>query len=408
MLSRSLIFLAGFVFFSSVVSFLQLNILRLPLFVFEPVVIAMAVVLARREGVRVLSALSPAEFLFSYFFIILISVLVFIAVAGPSTSSLVDAVSSARPFMFALVGSICYRLVNGESLLNLSYFFGGIVLGDFAIALIAPDNGSANDGISAMNVLAVFCLSFILARFHRVVVMLLGLFFLLIVIFNSGFRINILAASVGTFSGLTGKLLYNRSPKAVLQFVGLSVLSLFVASTTFDAFKEHGREWVDPFVYFRIVNRISAYFEGDIEGAQDDERLRLVLGHLSDNLPILPLGFTMRADGKVGEFNDFPMLYFWNNFGFALGSLLFIALLFLGLRHFFNVIWYRTPSVAASLSAWFLPFFMVLVLLNGRFLYIAQEAFIFGLLIGPWVFPNGLTRMKYSKAKRYRRLARDA
>ncbi len=385
LLSISGYFFIGLIFFSGLISLVQLHILRLPLFIFEPVLLATFVLLMWHMGAKFKSLLSHYGILTLVAAIIIFLLLVLIAVSGPSNSTLIEAVSSGRPFLFAFFGVFCIQLVKKIPVFLMIAFCLGVLVGDYLNLLWAPLFREEWRGISAMNLMALFALNFLAARYSGLLLAFSMFLVSLYIAFLSGFRVNVIISVLGFSLGCLSILFSKKSKKEVFRFVALGATFPIAGLALFNFIRDHGRNFMDPYSYFRVVNRMEGLLHGSIEVSQDEDRKAVLRMYLNYDYNLLPRGFVMRALDMVGDFNDFPPLYFILNFGFFFGAVMVVALFFLGGRIFLKSLSSRATSPLEAVSAAFFVVFLFLFFVNGRFLYISQEAFLFGVLIGPWL-----------------------
>lgn len=378
-------FIVGFVFFSGLVSLIQLRILRMPLFLFEPVLLSTFLLLKWHTGYRLRSLLSYYGLTICLAASMVFCLLVLIAVTGRSNSDLIDAISSGRPYLFALFGVFIVPIIRILPVALMIAFLLGLLLGDLLNVFLSPFFREEWRGILHLNLMALFALNFLAARYSGVLFGCLVFGASLYIAFLSGFRINLIVSVFAFGLGILFRFFLEMRFREFFRVTLLFFAFPTIGMGLFYYIREFGREFMDPYAYIRVVNRMEGLLKGNFGASQDEERQQLTSKWLNYDYSVFPQGFVMRAENMVGHFNDFPPLYFLYNFGFFMGLIMILALFFLGFRHFLRVISRVARDPFSNMSAAFVLIFLFIFLVNGRFLYISQEAFLFGALIGPWL-----------------------
>ncbi len=392
------IFFLGFVGFSSFWYGLGEQVFRIPVYFPEPfffLALLLSVYSKTLLGGNV--TIGRATVLSLLGLIALWMLLVFIAIFE---SSVFYTLSSARPWLYAILAGFLAREVKQCDPRYLFFLCVGAVSGDllssaYIFSELPTINGAR--GIFSINILATFlmvALSVALGRrFYIAIAIVLGG----LAIPLSGFRVVAFSVFLGFF--LTMTVLFGKDRKLFFLTIS-SIIPPAVFSVFLIYLLERYAIDVHDFARFRISERLISLLKGDFHASQDGERIEKILHYLRwDNMDFFPSGFVMRSRG-VGDFNDVPWLNFTVTFGAPIGVLVLLIIFFFGI--IFAVNFFRTKKGFSSFNAVSvasIPFFAFLLIVNGRFAYVLYESVMIGVVIGSWFWG---VRKRSWKAKQRR------
>lgn len=317
----------------------------------------------------------------------------FLVMIAALNGTMFEVLSTARPILYIIIFAFISPALIELTDIVFFVFLTGVICGELIYIL---NFASVYDldfrGIEAVNLIAVFSyISLpILARMWK-----LHIFSLLLVIyliFCSGFRIVIFTVLFALIISYSIQLYRSRhlSRFKIIGILSVSSLSIFYFSKHLLNILD-----IDRFAYFRIVDRTVALISGDFLESQDNYRFNNLLPALRlEEFKIFPTGFDMRSAGKVGNLNDIPFQYFLDTFGAPVGIIVITTIIIFGVKYCFSIIRKPESNSYEMLSAAFFPFFILLLFVNGRFLYILYESIMFGLLIGLWFRNNNCVAAK--------------
>ncbi len=305
-----------------------------------------------------------------------------IALGYVITWNIADVLASARPILYILL--IAYvaaksPLVNARGIFWLTF---GAMIGElihimffYKLYVVLDDRF-----VVGVNLIAVFLCISLSVVYRKVFMIFTCLTVASFLILGSAFRI-VLIVTLLAFSGSYFMLLWKGGRG---KFLWLVVGSIAVVVAGGLALHFVGEGMVRDYAQFRVIDRTMRLLSGDIAGSQDIariEKMKWIWTGVIDRW--LPKGFVSKAIDEIGNHNDVPIVYFYDTIG-ASFSLIFLPwLLAKGTSFLFAEFKRRTLDFDTTASIGVM-LFMVLLLVNGRFLYITYEAWLFGIILGRW------------------------
>ncbi|MGL5672104.1 MAG: hypothetical protein ACRDC9_03310 [Plesiomonas shigelloides] len=294
-----------------------------------------------------------------------------------------DALSSARPYLYILLGATFAPLFLNFNEKKVLFFALCIVIGDIFAAIYNFNYEQDYRGISAMNVFACCMLMASSVLTKKIKYILFSFALCVLAIFVSGFRIVMLSTIVGFIFSILYMIKHSNLTHR-LYYISFSILFVFIAPLVI---VEVSSFFVDDFRYavYRIINRTIESFElfmaGDVTAGryQEISGIDRVYGYIS----IFPSGFIMLSEGLTGYFNDAPYLNFIVTYGVVLSAFILTFIILNSLIFIFSSFFYYNKfnsDIGLLLSVNVMM--LIQMAINGRFLYITYESIMYGVFIG--------------------------
>jgi len=364
-----LAFLIGSLCFTSLSFYLSVQVLALPFYLWEHVIIIFLLIyFSNNPGAK----FRTVELIL---FLLLVSVW-FVLFIITRDSELFEILSAGRPWLImGLFAIIAVRLSDLSEQMVFAFAFG-MLSGEILSYLIAL-NSEEFSGIYYLSYMVVFY--FIIAGL-RLYNSLLFVFLISIpYAVLSGFRVVLMVVFISIFCILVTR--FYLMSKIFLKnkfldiFIGISAIA-FLAYVFADQ--------IPAVIKFRVFDRLFNFLSGNIYSSQDEDKIYMILNLFNlTELNIFPSGFNMISAGSLGLFMDNPILHFVNVFGLIFGVLLIALLLCVSITFWFRKVG-SYVNVADQVALYFVPLFPLLLLLNGRFTYITYDAALFGFIVGRW------------------------
>lgn len=371
-----LAFIFGMICFSGLVSWIQLDLLGLPLLFFEPVVLLFWVWATKPTTARDLVSISKVKVTL---FVCACAILTYLALLGVLETDLRNTFSSARPYFLAVLVLTFGRILRNLSDRELFSFFLGVVIGDLFSTLLDRDVLHQTVVASPVNLVGLYVFTSLAVQSQRISFILLAIFIATMLTFLSALRVVALTASISLVTTFFIISLQRGGWKRALRLLIAISPAPIVLVFLVNWYVENGAELFGNKAFYRIYYRLGAYFDGGgIHAAQDVNRISKFKDFLGeDGMPIWPQGFVMAGKNMIGSFNDFPFLYFTYTFGLFLGVGLLCLMIFLSLRALVRSVG-RSLEKCELVSVALVPYFLtVLLFLNGRYMYIPYETVLF-------------------------------
>jgi len=296
-------------------------------------------------------------------------------------NSIGSIISTSRPIIYIILIAFGFSIPKNINFKFMFYLVIGIFIGDFINVLFI-----SNIPYQAVNIIGLFLFISLPIIYKKNILQIITISSSTILILNAGFRILILTVVISfVFSHFFMIIKASNRPYVLAKKVFIKIiifLIIFFLSSYLVNFYIQNFD-LDRFTYFRIYDRTVNLFTGGIEKSQDISRFKKITWiwtKFYEN--IIPKGFIMEASGNIGNYNDIPIIWFYVTIG-SFTSLFFLPwLLWKG----FNFLIYKlktSDNVDTSLA---IAVFLIgsLLLLNGRFLYITYESWLFGIILGRW------------------------
>ncbi|WP_153636095.1 hypothetical protein [Cobetia sp. AM6] len=381
--SQIVSFFIGFLFFSQLISRIQIDILNLPVFIYEPfflIFATCAIFISNKKfhfqiGIKKLTCIVWI----CVFFITNILI-------GAYESSFIPLISSARPFFIIAFSAILWPYVKHINEKIIFSFLIGVLIGELIGIKVSEEVMKDWRGIAPVNVIALYLtVSLAICSQSWKRILLIAIIFMPLV-FLSGFRLVIATGILSTIFSFIYLMIIKRKFKILINSLMIFITLLFTSTSLFLLFLWYGKSYFDIFAYYRVVNRVLPYFSGNLDKAQDTDRVDKMHYYLFEySYDMLPSGFIMRARGLTGDFNDISLINLLITFGFVLGLFIILGLIAAGLKSLFRCLHSSNVSNIEIACLSFVPFFCFLLFVNGRYLYISYECVLFGIVIGQWL-----------------------
>lgn len=276
--------------------------------------------------------------------------------------------SRSRPLPFDILFYLCLGAVIGE-LVNAS--------------AIAPRLNPFDDSpLASANIFALFILVSLPIIYENVAWQVVSLVIAAALVVNAGFRILIFSAVIGVVCS-HGFLMLRESAQAAIRQIGLLVAAVVIASAA--GFVYVSRIGVNNYKLFRIAFRTVNLLSGNAVASQDGDKIAAIrLAWRDVGVRTVPNGFIMKGADRVGLYMDAPMVHLYD----VIGSILALLLVgwILSKAVMFARAQLKQPGVTTDATmAVGLCLVTGLLLLNGRFLYIPYEGWLFGIMLGRWL-----------------------
>jgi hypothetical protein len=364
----------GAIGFSSLSYYLAVNVVGLPFYLWEHVVVA-AIYMVYVHGNK--QSLSRSELIS---LISLISIwLLFVVITNVDQFFYV--LSAARPWFIIGIFALLSKRVSQLPDSIIFQVICGAVIGEF-LSYFIQMNSPGWDGkiyFSYMVICYFIILSFRMKRLWVLISCITAMAYVVL----SGFRILLLVAMLVYVQMIifrkyrSGVVLSYRTNMLLVGVISFSLVMLYYLSN---------QGYIDQYLFFRIFQRTLGFLAFDFGASQDGDKIYMLSHLFSLKDPnIIPAGFNMVRDGNVGLYMDNPLLHILNVFGYPLGAVVVCIILITSFAYYVK---YRDCVSLRGLnqvSLVFVSIFPFLLMLNGRFLYITYDAALFGLILGRWI-----------------------
>lgn len=372
-------FIIGFIAFSRLSYFILVIKLGLPFYLPELLLIPLILICWNKIKKSLIEILYK-RYLFMFYYTSLSFILIFIFIPILFNENYNFILSMGRNVLYIIIFAFIFSRFENVSYNFLFYITFGAAVGELVNSIyylslynISMDNWK---NVSGTNIFAVFLFISLPIIYKKSIIIqiITGIIFVQLVI-GSGYRIIFLA---GIFSFLFSHLYIfitskQKNIKKIISLVIIVFLLFGFFSIVFNNKELSNKK------RFRIFNRTMSLLKGDIEASQDLRRWEKIswTWEQIDN-KVFPHGF-IPAEGSW----DIPIVYLYTVFGSIFTWILILLIIFKGL----NLLLYnlRTgcldtdASISLSVILVGLLFF-----LNGRFLHITYESWLFGIILGRW------------------------
>lgn len=393
--SQIVSFFIGFLFFSQLISRIQIDILKLPIFIYEPffVIFAISVIYISNKKSHFQIGIKKLNYVVWACIFFMINILI-----GAYESSFVPLISSARPFFIIAFSAILWPYVKFIDEKIIFSFLIGVLIGELIGIKVSEEVMKDWRGIAPINVIALYlAVSMALCSQNWKRILLVVIIFMPLV-FLSGYRLVIATGILSVFFSFIYLMIVRRKVKTLIKSLMIFITLLFTSTSLFLLFLWYGKSYFDIFAYYRVVNRVLPYFSGNVDKAQDTDRVDKMHHYLFEySYDMLPNGFIMRVRGLTGDFNDMSLINLLITFGFILGLFIILVLIAAGFKSLYRCLRNSNVSNVEIACLSFVPFFCFLLFVNGRYLYISYECVLFGIIIGQWLSSFSSSRIASEK-----------
>lgn len=248
-------------------------------------------------------------------------------------------------------------------------------------------------GYSSLNIIAVTLMVLIPASQAKMKQTAFCTIIAAIIAFVSGYRINIVMILAALVIGIFSNLLRRKTGVKPIVVLIIFVISAVIIYKNFYPITDFLIKTfdMDSFTVYRARDRLYAFFSMDFEASRDMVRFDLYQ-QIGDQFleKLIPCGLIGKSAGYYGTYFDVPIIFLYDAIGSLAAWIIVIILAYKGLRSYVFVI--RNSVDAWSVVCGEMIFvYLFLIIVNGRFLFIAYETLLTGLIFGNWLY---LSRQK--------------
>ncbi len=375
----------GFLLFSTSGEILAREWIGLSYNIQEIWLIAFLPLLARKHIIH-----NIIRIVFSKTFLFLISImLILLSIPIFRGFPVYEIVRSARPsFYMVILASYFSRYPDSLSITSLYWLCIGAMMGDIYATVTSLNDATTlvwgkDLFVHGMNVTAIFLalVSAILKR--RTLLIVIAYLISGVVILLSSFRINLaalLSATVVSTSLLFIKMKDSYAKR--LFFIKAIFVTCLGIPVLYRIVLDNSSEF--SFVLYRFFERTSLLLKGDFSQSEDDIRLTAAANYMNslDLGNFIPNGFISVAKGLMSFHYDFPLAYFFDIYGIGIASIILFFFVMLFIVSLYGLRKSEKLDILAVARLYLLFLFPLLVLVNGRFLYVVSESILFGIVLG--------------------------
>lgn len=369
------IFFFGFLFFSSLSSVVFFDVLKFGLYIPEPLILALYLLVLKNSRI----SLSLKELALVFLFITVFLIVLLLSI---NDVAIKDAYASGRCYLIIALSAVIANRIRYVNINYIYYFLFGIVMGDILKSRYSAYANMDFQGISAMNIVAMylFCaISVIIKnRFSKITAVVIAI----LAIFFSGFRVIMLAAFLGIYVAPLLNGIKDNIAHRMFLFIKTTLFFLLSGWVVYSFASYLPSEF--EYSVYRVIDRTAdaLVFIND-SNINTESRYDMIIGveKVYNHIKLLPSGFIMTGYDFVGFFNDAPYLNVFVSLGYGLGFFLLVMLSLIYVASFLKFLAKGGNGMdAVIVTSSILQ--VILMCLNGRFLYIPYEACLFGFLLG--------------------------
>lgn len=384
---KLLYFLIGFIALSRLSYYLIVIRLGLPFYLPELLLVPLLIIHQKNIIKYFKKILNNFSFVLSFYMCFFVNIIL-IAIAIFSTGQVINVLSIGRNVIYICLFTYLFSSLEKISYDFIFYISFGAVVGELINAIyylqlynIQPNNWKH---VAGTNIFAVFLfVSLPITCRKPLIIQLITVLLSGILIFKSAYRIILVTVIISfIFSHLFVMI---RSRKFFIKKI-ISLIIIIIIVVCFFNFYINNYD-IGNKTRFRIFNRTMNLFRGNIEASQDITRWnKFTWTWEKIGNKVFPQGF-IRAEGSW----DVPIVYLYTVFGSMLTWLIFLTIIFKGIKSLVYDIRFPYSNVELSISI-SVVLVGLLFFVNGRFIHITYESWLFGIILGRW-FSKG----SYSK-----------
>lgn len=326
-----------------------------------------------------------------FFFFVLISGVLFGTIN--SNNDIMSVLTTTRPLFYMILIIAFFSSIENINIDKLYSWSIATILGEIIFILLIYRDISPGRMwfyVNSITLALLVIIPIVQRKFIRTTISIILALFISII---SGYRINLVILGLSLFVAMAWRVLCKEKVlkyKIIVRKISILVFMTFIPIFVVKFYKQlieviANIFKMNPVSIYRITGRLEFSLSGDIANSQDNIRIELykkIYSEFTDN--IIPNGLIGKTMGYTGLYTDVPLLFLYESIGSILTIIVVIFLGFIGIASFINA--FRGTSLAFdTVCGLMAPIIIVLLVINGTFMYFANVSIITGIILSRWI-----------------------
>lgn len=302
------------------------------------------------------------------------------------TGDILAVLTNGRPILYIIILAFLFSRIKDVSYDFLFYISFGAIIGELLHSLFYPELYQIYDPLQLVcaNTIAIFLAISIPIIYRKTLLQIITISIGGLLILNSGYRVVLLMGVISFVSSYCLIFIHYKNKKSLI--LNIMCFILIVSFSYFFLIHYVNSYDVSSYKYYRIVTRTISFLERDFTTTQDDVRFTIIESSLTDvgGKKVLPHGFISKTKGLFGLHIDLPIVFLYDTVGSIFSIVLLLWILLKGGRFAIHEMKKPIFNVDTSIALFFIAF-ILLLFINGRFLFVTYESWLFGIILGRYL-----------------------
>jgi len=302
------------------------------------------------------------------------------------TGDILAVLAIGRNILYIIILAFLFSRTKDVSYDFLFYVSFGAIVGELLHSLFYPVLYQIYDPLQIVctNTIAIFLTISIPIIYRKTLLQIITTSIAGLLIFISGYRILLLMGVISFVSSYCLVFIHFKNKKYLILNM---IRFILIISLSYFFFIHYVNYYGDSsYKYHRIVTRTIGFLKKDFNTTQDDVRFTIIESSLTGigGEKVLPHGFISKAKGLFGLHIDVPIVFLYDTIGSIFSVVLLLWILLKGGRFAIHEMKKPIFNVDTSIALFFIAF-ILLLFINGRFLLVTYESWLFGIILGRYL-----------------------